>query len=60
MTYTLTKGTKKVRIRIDKETAEAINFVGEGMSTSKTILTPTEATRQVNDLIRQGYKAQKR
>ncbi len=58
--YTLTKGKTKIQFRIDAETAEQIKTVGENIDTNKTVMTPAEATREINLLIRQGYTAVKR
>jgi hypothetical protein len=59
MSYTLTKDNIRVQIRITKDTAEMFKIVGGNTSTTKTVLTPTEAVRKVNELIQEGYTAHK-
>lgn len=59
MTYTLTKGNVKVRIRIEEETAEMTRSVGNTVDTSRSVMSPKEANAQVNSLVREGYKARK-
>ena len=58
--YTLKKGAHSISVRIDENGAEARSSTGENQNTSTKHMTPTEAGRWVNDLIRQGYKAQKK
>jgi hypothetical protein len=57
--YTLSKGASRVAIRISAEQAEVTRASGENVATSKEVMTPTEGTRLVNSLIKQGYIARK-
>jgi hypothetical protein len=59
MTYTLTKGKTRVQIRFLADTAEVSKTVGGNLDTNKVVLTHQEANRQVNELVREGYKAVK-
>jgi hypothetical protein len=53
--YTLRKGNTQILIRISKESAEKVTRVGGNTSTSREAMTPLEANREVNRLLRQGY-----
>lgn len=59
-TYTLTKGSSKVHFLVTEETATMRTSTDRTQGTSTKVMTPTEATNQINGLIRQGYKATKR
>lgn len=57
MTTILTKGNTVVKFLITKERAEKTITVEGNANTTVQTLTPLEANRQVNALLRQGYKA---
>jgi hypothetical protein len=60
MTYTLTKGKSRIRIRFtDEENAEVTVGVGSSISTQVENIPAKEANRRVNELIRSGYSARK-
>jgi len=57
--FTLVKGQKTIRIRIGKTEAEMKKSVGGNTDTTVTAMTPLEANRKVNDLLREGYENKK-
>jgi hypothetical protein len=54
--HKLTKGNSTVRFRVSKTDAEMRREVDGKQDTTTTALNPVEATRRMNELIRQGYK----
>lgn len=54
-TYTLRQGKNEILIRILENTAEKISRVDGNTSTSRTVMTPLEANREINSLLRQGF-----
>jgi hypothetical protein len=57
-THKLVKGNVTVFFRIGKIEAEMRRQVGQDTDTHRTALTPLEANRKMNTLLRQGYAAQ--
>lgn len=58
-TYKLVKGNTTVHIRISRTDAEMKKTVDGKEDTTATALTPLEANRKVNALLRQGYANKK-
>lgn len=54
--FNLVKGNVEVSIRIYDDRAELVRRVDGNVSTSRPQMTPLEANREVNALLRAGYK----
>ncbi len=57
--FKLVKGEEIIRIRIGTTEAEMKKSVGGNTNTTVTAMTPLEANRKVNALLRQGYANKK-
>lgn len=53
--FKLVKGNQTIHIRIGRTEAEMKKTVDGNADTSVTAMTPLEANRKVNQLLRQGY-----
>lgn len=54
--YNLVKDNVEVSIRIHEDRAELVRRVDGNISTSRPQMTPLEANREVNALLRAGFK----
>lgn len=54
--YNLVKDNVEVSIRIHEDRAEMVRRVNGSVSTSRPQMTPLEANREVNALLRAGFK----
>ena len=59
MTYTLTKNKTRIKIRFLPENAELTRAIDGRLSTQVNVMTHAVASREVNRLLRDGWKAVK-
>lgn len=57
--HILVKGKEQITIGIGETKGEMKRRIGRAEDTTVTVMTPLEANRKVNELLRQGYATKK-